>query len=92
MVKESQYTYKMEQSQERQTNIIRRICVGPDYLKSMKYTVGASQLRGTCTIAEINRTGPDVFEILIRNSDSEVISWKTIEGMPVVVENNLDLF
>ena len=82
----------MEQSQDRQINIIRRICVGPDLLKSMKYTVGASALRGTCTIVEIDRIRPDVFEIFVKNDDNEVISWKTIEHMPVVIENNIDLF
>lgn len=82
----------MEQSQERQTSVIRRIYLGPDYLKSMKYTVGSPCLKGTATIYEISQTEVSVFEVHVKNEDNEVILWKTISNMPVCLEYNIDLF
>lgn len=80
----------MEQLRERQTNIIRRLCVGPDYFKSMKYTAGSSCLRDRFVINEILEIDPDTFEIHIENDDKEVFLWKTIRNMPVCVEFNID--
>lgn len=82
----------MEQSQDRQTNLIRRLYIGPDYFQSMKYTVGSRCIKNTAVIEDINETSSGEFEILVKNDDGEIFLWKTVKDMPVCIEYNIDLF
>tara|TARA_R110000803_G_scaffold113619_1_gene182116 strand:+ start:703 stop:921 length:219 start_codon:yes stop_codon:yes gene_type:complete len=70
-------------------NIIRKISVGPDYLKCMHYVVGQEVLGKSYTIESIIQS-----EFSIRiwiKKDSEIIMWKEFSNtMPVSIEFKID--
>tara|TARA_R110000868_G_scaffold78911_3_gene224734 strand:- start:947 stop:1168 length:222 start_codon:yes stop_codon:yes gene_type:complete len=71
-------------------NLIRKISIGPDYLNAMHFSIDQPVIRKTHTIVEIKRIESDTFEIWIANDKDEAYLWKSIEGMPVVIEFNID--
>jgi hypothetical protein len=68
--------------------VIRKISIGPDYKSSMNYAIGQRVFKGEFVISEIRRSG-DEFTVWIKNGTGELMAWKTIIGMPVVVESDL---
>jgi hypothetical protein len=70
--------------------MIRKISIGVDYKDAMHYTVG--QRFGDMTINTIKQRGDKIYEIWIMNSDNEVMLWKSIDGMPCVVEMDTKAF
>ena len=81
------------------SNIIRKISIGPDYMKSMNYSVGQKVIRkwdnGVESFHEIvhikevekpETSDTPEYLIFIENSDEEYYEWKKVQNMPVVVE------
>lgn len=72
-------------------NIIRKISVGPDYMKSMHYVVGQEVLRGNGSIDTILMESDSSISIYILNQDKEIVKWKSFSvSMPVSIEYNID--
>ncbi len=72
-------------------NIIRKISVGPDYMKSMHYVVGQDVLRGNGTIDTILMESDSSISIYILNQDKEIVKWKSFSSsMPISIEYNID--
>lgn len=72
-------------------NIIRKISVGPDYMKSMHYVVGQDVLRGNGSIDTILMESDLSISIYILNQDKEIVKWKSLSAsMPVSIEYNID--
>lgn len=70
--------------------MIRKISIGPDYKEAMHYTVGQSFNR--VTISTIRQSAAGSYEIYVQNDNDEVILWKEVVGMPVVVEYDVKAF
>ena len=74
---------------------IRKISIGKDYPNgAMHYQVGKPvRLQGKPyiieKIIEIKKTNNFNYEIYIKDNNSTIL-WKTVEGMPVVIENNIN--
>lgn len=72
-------------------NIIRKISVGPDYMKAMHYVVGQEVLRGNGTIHTILVSDDLSLSIYVLNSDKEIIEWKKFSNtVPVSIEYSID--
>lgn len=72
-------------------NIIRKISVGPDYMKSMHYVVGQDVLRGNGTIDTILMESDLSISIYILNQEKEIVKWKSFSSsMPISIEYNID--
>jgi hypothetical protein len=72
-------------------NIIRKISIGPDYMKSMHYVVGQDVLRGSATIDTILMETDNSISIYILNQDKEIVKWKSFSSsMPLSIEYNID--
>ncbi len=77
--------------------LIRKISI-TDPKTGLTYIVGQKMRNDTVIVTEIrldvdmsNFTGQSVYDVLVRNFDSKHSRiWKSIEGMPVVTEFNLD--
>jgi hypothetical protein len=70
-------------------SIIRKISVGPDYMKSMNYTVGQEVLDKTYNIYQIIRTEDGIKLYIIKND--EITLWKEFSvSMPVSIEFNIN--
>jgi hypothetical protein len=70
-------------------NIIRKISVGPDYMKSMNYTVGQEVLDKSYTIYQIIRNDEGTKLYIIK--DSEITLWKEFSiTMPISIEFNIN--
>lgn len=75
----------------KQVNIIRKISVGPDYMKSMHYVVGQEVLRGNGSIDTILMESDSSISIYILNQDKEIVKWKSFSAsMPISIEYNID--
>ena len=73
----------------KQVSIIRKISVGPDYMKSMNYTVGQEVLDKTYNIYQIIRTEDGIKLYIIKND--EITLWKEFSvSMPVSIEFNIN--
>ena len=71
-------------------NIIRKISVGPDYMKCMHYTVGQEVLNKEYVIHAITENKNGGFLIWIQK-DIEIVCWKNFSNtMPVSVEYKID--
>lgn len=68
--------------------IIRKISIGPDLKNSMTYVVGQPVASESFVIHEIIQKG-SAFQIWVKNSVGELLHWKHIENMPVVIECDL---
>jgi len=69
---------------------IRKISVGSDIDKSVKYTVGYSVIDGNHTVREIKVKG-DYISIWVKNRKGETLKWKDISvSSPHVIEYNLN--
>lgn len=70
-------------------NIIRKISVGPDYMKCMHYVVGQEVLNRTYIIESIIQDHTAI-SIYIRKDD-EIVKWKEFSStMPVSIEFKID--
>ncbi len=70
-------------------NIVRKISVGPDYMKCMHYVVGQEVLGRSYTIDSIIQEDSSI-SIYIRKDD-EIIKWKEFSStMPVSIEFKID--
>ncbi len=70
-------------------NIVRKISVGPDYMKCMHYVVGQEVLGRSYTIDSIIQEGSSI-SIYIRKDD-EIVKWKEFSStMPVSIEFKID--
>lgn len=70
-------------------NIIRKISVGPDYMKCMHYVVGQEVLGRSYTIDSIIQEDTCI-SIYIRK-DVEIVRWKQFSStMPVSIEFKID--
>jgi len=70
-------------------NIVRKISVGPDYMKCMHYVVGQEVLGRSYTIDSIIQENTSI-SIYIRKDD-EIIKWKQFSStMPVSIEFKID--
>ena len=70
-------------------NIIRKISVGPDYMKCMHYVVGQEVLGRSYTIDSIIQEDSSI-SIYIRRDD-EIVKWKEFSStMPVSIEFKID--
>ena len=70
-------------------NIIRKISVGPDYMKCMHYVVGQEVLNRTYIIESIIQEDSSI-SIYIRKDD-EIVKWKEFSStMPVSIEFKID--
>jgi len=75
----------------RQVNIIRKISIGPDYMKSMHYVVGQDVLRGNGIIDTIRMESDLSISIYIINQDKEIVKWKSFSNtVPMSIEYNID--
>jgi hypothetical protein len=73
--------------------IIRKISIGPDYLKAMTYTVGykVKLPSGEFTVHEIKRDENLEIPVFITDKDSQCFKWKTFTyDVPVSIEYDLD--
>jgi hypothetical protein len=70
-------------------NIVRKISVGPDYMKCMHYVVGQEVLGRSYTIDSIIQ---EVIAISIYiRKDDEIVKWKEFSStMPVSIEFKID--
>jgi hypothetical protein len=70
-------------------NIVRKISVGPDYMKCMHYVVGQEVLGKSYVIDSIIQ-GDSSISIYIRKDD-EIVKWKDFSSnMPVSIEFKID--
>lgn len=70
-------------------NIVRKISVGPDYMKCMHYVVGQEVLGRSYTIDSIIQDDSSI-GIYIRKDD-EIVKWKEFSStMPVSIEFKID--
>ena len=70
-------------------NIVRKISVGPDYMKCMHYVVGQEVLGKSYTIDSIIQENSSI-SIYIRRDD-EIVKWKQFSStMPVSIEFKID--
>ncbi len=70
-------------------NIVRKISVGPDYMKCMHYVVGQEVLGRSYTIDSIIQEATAI-SIYIRKDD-EIVKWKEFSStMPVSIEFKID--
>ena len=70
-------------------NIIRKISVGPDYMKSMNYTVGQEVLDKRWSIYQIIRNEEGTKLYIIK--DDEITLWKEFSiTMPISIEFNIN--
>ena len=70
-------------------NIIRKISVGPDYMKCMHYVVGQEVLGRSYVIDSIIQEDTAI-SIYIRKDD-EIVKWKEFSStMPVSIEFKID--
>lgn len=73
----------------RQVNIIRKISIGPDYMKSMNYTVGQEVLDKSYSIYQIIRSDDGIKLYIIK--DGEIVLWKEFSStVPVSIEYNIN--
>jgi hypothetical protein len=73
----------------KQVSIIRKISVGPDYMKSMNYTVGQEVLDKNYSIYQIIRNEDGVKLYIIKND--EITLWKEFSSnVPVSIEFNIN--
>lgn len=70
--------------------MIRKISIGSDYKEGMHYTVG--QPFNKITIDSIQKVNPDHYEIWIKTDKNEIILWKEVVNMPVVIEKDIKAF
>jgi hypothetical protein len=70
-------------------SIIRKISVGPDYMKSMNYTVGQEVLDKTYCIYQIIKSDEGIKLYIIK--DDEITLWKEFSiTMPISIEFNIN--
>lgn len=70
-------------------NIIRKISVGPDYMKCMHYVVGQEVLGRSYTIDSIIQDESSISIYICK--DDEIIKWKEFSStMPVSIEFKID--
>ena len=73
----------------RLVNIIRKISIGPDYMKSMNYTVGQEVLDKSYSIYQIIRNDDGIKLYIIK--EGEIVLWKEFsETVPVSIEYNIN--
>lgn len=73
----------------KQVNIIRKISIGPDYMKSMNYTVGQEVLDKSYSIYQIIRNDDGIRLYIIK--EGEIILWKEFSStVPVSIEYNIN--
>ncbi len=73
----------------RLVNIIRKISIGPDYMKSMNYTVGQEVLDKSYSIYQIIRNEDGIKLYIIK--EGEIVLWKEFsETVPVSIEYNIN--
>ena len=73
----------------RLVNIIRKISIGPDYMKSMNYTVGQEVLDKSYSIYQIIRNEDGIKIYIIK--EGEIVLWKEFsETVPVSIEYNIN--
>jgi len=70
--------------------MIRKISIGIDYKDAMHYSL--NQTFGGMAIVAIKQINPSHYEIWIKNTDKELLLWKQIVNVPVVVEMDLKAF
>jgi hypothetical protein len=70
-------------------NIIRKISVGPDYMKCMNYTVGQEVLDKSYSIYQIIRNEDGIKLYIIK--EDEIVLWKEFSNtVPVSIEFNIN--
>lgn len=73
----------------RLVNIIRKISIGPDYMKSMNYTVGQEVLDKSYSIYQIIRNEDGIKLYIIK--EGEIVLWKEFsDTVPVSIEYNIN--
>ena len=73
----------------RLVNIIRKISIGPDYMKSMNYTVGQEVLDKSYSIYQIIRNEDGIKLYIIK--EGEIVLWKEFSStVPVSIEYNIN--
>lgn len=73
----------------RLVNIIRKISIGPDYMKSMNYTVGQEVLDKSYSIYQIIRNDDGIKLYIIK--EGEIVLWKEFSStVPVSIEYNIN--
>jgi hypothetical protein len=71
-------------------SIIRKISIGPDYMKSMHYMVGQEVLDKTWKINTIRIENDGSICVWIVK-DGEIIRWKSFSPtMPIAIEYKID--
>jgi hypothetical protein len=80
-------TYKLTY---KQVNLIRKISVGPDYMKCMHYVVGQRVLRDEYEIESIIKNDDGSISIWIMQ-DGAIVCWKNFSAnMPISTEYKID--
>ncbi len=70
-------------------NIIRKISIGPDYMKSMNYTTGQEVLDKSYSIYQIIRNDDGIKLYIIK--EDEIVLWKEFSNtVPVSIEYNIN--
>jgi len=70
-------------------NIVRKISVGPDYMKCMHYVVGQEVLGRSYTIDSIIQDDSSI--CIYIHKDDEIVKWKEFSStMPVSIEFKID--
>ncbi len=70
-------------------NIVRKISVGPDYMKCMHYVVGQEVLGRSYTIDSIIQDESSISIYICK--DDEIVKWKEFSStMPVSIEFKID--
>lgn len=68
---------------------IRKISVGADYKNAMHYIVGQEVLGGSYIINDISQE-KNGYSIWVKK-DGEVIKWKEVSNIPLIIEYNLNV-
>jgi len=69
-----------------ENEIIRKISIGSDVNNQLHIAVG-SRIGGV-VVSHIFENMPKMFDVWIHEDLNSVVKWKSISGMPVIVEYN----
>lgn len=75
--------------------MIRKIIIGVNPLKAMAYYVGqkaGDSIVDTIILDEkhLHKYGQNRYLIYIKNPEEGIMLWKSVEGMPVLIEYNCE--
>ena len=68
--------------------LIRKLSIGPDLAHQLHIAVGA-RMGGLQITHIIPQDTPNTYDVYIGKDNNDFYKWKTVSGMPVIVEYDL---